>query len=161
MLESAQFAGKELEHMNPLLQRGVPVVGEDDDGKFDERLPHDGWDISLNRNTFLGEVVGQLPRSSKIIVPSLSNARNDKEWHLIVHQISPILDEHCHKINLELGDRVVISGSATECFFNGMSFVIVPYNAIQAILRRTDGELFVGSKYGKDAISLGRAASQD
>lgn len=139
----------------------VPVIGQPDpeDDKFDKELPHDGWSLALGKNTFLAEIVGQLPRSGSIITVEKTNARNDKEWHLIVHDIAPKLEEHFESMGLKRGERVVISGSATAVFFNGMEFCIVPFNAIQAILRRQDGELFIGSKYGAKAVEEGKPAS--
>jgi len=123
-----------------------------DGSKFDSELPYDGWSVSLSRNTFLGELVGQIPRSDTIVLADQTNARNDKEWHLVVHALPSVLDEHFALMNVKVGERVVISGNAVSLFFNGMDFCIVPFNAIQAILRRQDGKLFVGSKHGADAL---------
>lgn len=138
-----------------------PRAGNGEDDKFDKELAFDGWNIQLTRNTFLGEVVGQIPRSGTIYIPSRTAARDDKEWHLIVHQLAPLIDDQFKPMGLEIGERVVISGNATGCFFNGMEFVIVPFNAIQGILRRRDGEKFVGSKYGAKAIEEGKPAGKE
>lgn len=121
------------------------------EGQFDKDLPAVGWSCRLMRNTFRGEIVGQLPRSQTIITPNQTNARNDKEWHLLVHDISPILDEHFKAYGIEVGDRVIISGSAVTCFYNEQEFQICPMNSIQCVLKREDGEKFVGSKYRTDA----------
>lgn len=146
---------------SPVLAGGnIPdLSGQDDDGKFDKQLPHDGWELApAQKNTFIAEVVGQIPRSGTIITVEKSNARNDKEWHLIVHDIAEKLDDHFEAMGLKRGERVIISGNATACFVNGMEFVIVPFNAIQGILRRRDGQLWVGSKYGGMAFVEGKPA---
>lgn len=134
---------------------GLANATHDEPHKFDEQLPAEGWKIQLARNTFLGEMVGQIPRSAKIITPEQTNARNDKEWHLIVHEIAPVLDGSLKDIGLEKGDRVVVSGAATQTFFNGMEFQIVPFNAVQAILRHENGK-WIGSKYGEKALTEGK-----
>lgn len=124
----------------------------DDDGRYANDLPRDGWTINLWRNTVLGELVGQIPQSDVIKLPNQSNARDNKEWHMIVHDIAPVLDEQCQRLGLQPGDRVVISGSATNCYANGRLFHIVPFNAIQAVLRHESGP-WAGSIYGKDAVA--------
>lgn len=144
---------------SPALAGDVPDLSGNGDDKFDSQLPHDGWDlIPAQKNTFLGEIVGQIPRSGTIITVEGSNARSDKEWHIIVHDIAIKLDDHFEALDLKRGERVIISGSATSCRMNGMEFVIVPFNAIQGVLRRRDGELWLGSKYGSKALEEGRPA---
>jgi len=142
---------------------GAPIIGEQtaDDKKFDKNLAFDGWDISLGRNQYLGELVGQLPQSKSVLLIQQTNARNDKEYHLIVHQISPLLDDHFVGMGLKAGERVVLSGTPTSVFFNGMEFLLCQFNSIQGILRRRDGELFVGSKFGATAIADGAPTSKE
>lgn len=135
--------------------QGIAASTHTDPHQFDEQLPANGWELSLARNQFLGEIVGQIPRSAVIYTPDQTNARSDKEWHLIVHKISDILDENIKKLGLKLGDRVIISGQAIQTFFNGMEFQIVPFNAIQAVLRHKDCQ-WVGSKYGSRAMIDGK-----
>jgi len=153
--------------MHPHDRRGGAIAGEipdlgapKGDDQFDGDLAFGGWDIALGRNQFLGELVGQLPRSGTIIVQQKSSARSDKEWHMIVHQISPNLDDHFQNMNLKVGERVVISGTPTGVFFNGMEFILCQFNAIQGVLRRRDGEVFVGSVYGEKAIEDGKPAEK-
>lgn len=144
---------------------GIPInpnKPESDDSAFDKQLPHDGWEISLGpRNTFLGELVGQLPRSGIIAIPSQSNARDDKEWHLIVHSIAAVVDDHFASLKLKVGDRVVISGRPVPVFVNGMDFWVVEFNVVKAILRRKDGTKWLGSVYGEYAIRDGKAQQKE
>ena len=142
------------------LAGGIPInpAAGDDDGQFDKQLPHDGWELQLGpRNTFLGELVGQIPRSGIIVMPAMSNARDDKEYHLIVHSISKVVDEHFAVMGVEVGDRVVVSGRPVAVFVNGMDFFIVEFNTIKAVLRRKEGTKFLGSVYGATAMIEGKA----
>lgn len=144
----------------PLMGVAVPDLSIPSDEQFDQQLAADGWDVVLAENHFLGEQVKQLPRSGVIITPSQSNARNDKEYHFIVHQIGPTTEHFDNTLKLEVGDRVVISGNATDCFFNKMQFTVIPLNAIRAVMRRKDGVKFLGSIYGANAIRDGKPAER-
>ena len=126
--------------------------------KFDSALAAYGWQATIGENTFIGEIVRQIPQSSVVLMPFQKGGNDDKEWHMVVHQIAPVVGAQFKELGVELGDRVVISGNATGCFFNGMKFSITPFNAIKAVLKRVDGRKWVGSVYGENAMKDGKPA---
>lgn len=126
-----------------------------DENQFDESAPVSGWVVDLPKDMMLCENVGQLGTSEIIKTVKQSNARDDKEWHMIIHKISPEVSDHFAKMNLVPGERVLISGGATFCVVNKMEFILMPFNAVKGILRRADGKLWVGSKFGENALAEG------
>lgn len=144
----------------PLTGIGVPDLSVPSDEQFDQQLAADGWDVVLAENHFLGEQVKQLPRSGIIVMPSQTNGRSDKEYHFIVHQVGPVTEHFANTLKLEVGDRVVISGNATDCFFNKMQFTVIPLNSVRAVMRRKDGVKFLGSIFGERAIPDGKPAER-
>lgn len=118
----------------------------------------DGWKVKLRRNKILGELVPQIPVSNVILQAGKEKDHERQEFHLIVHDIADFIDEPFKMLGLKVGDRVTVDGRALQCHFNGMIFQIVEISMVVAILERSDGALWLGSKYGKDALANGRPA---